>query len=73
LIDGYSKECYYWEFIRIAKSLAIVASLTYFTDFNITKGILTLLAIIFYYLITYFAKPTDNKQINNMDLISGFV
>lgn len=70
---GYSVRCYYWEFVRIAQKVAIIAVIITFNDQELLKGLFTLFFIILYGLLTYNLQPSDNVRVQRLDLLGTYI
>ena len=59
--------------MRIFQKLLIITVIVIFRDNEILKGMLTLVFIMVYGVLTYALQPSENKRVQNLDLLSTLI
>ena len=67
LYKEYSKDCYYWEIIKIEQKTILNFFVIFYTDYVIIKGVLIVVILQLYYQITFEKKPFSAKIMNELD------
>ncbi|EGR34662.1 hypothetical protein IMG5_004650, partial [Ichthyophthirius multifiliis] len=73
LYHEYKKESYFWELIKIFEKTLVIIFLNIYDSYIIIKGILVLLIIFNYYILSLNFQPYQNIIFNNIDKLSSQV